>query len=211
MRILRSPLRGIDGFAQALAEDYADRLDDTGQRYLQRVREAAQRMASLIDDLLALSRVTRAELTPQRVDLSSIAIAVLTSLARIDDERKVEIVIALDLVAEGDPRLIAIAFENLLGNAWKFTSKTPTARIEVGRANGRFFVRDNGAGFDQQFAHKLFGTFQRLHSESEFPGTGIGLATVARIIERHRGRVSAEGTPGEGATFYFTLNEPEAV
>jgi PAS domain S-box-containing protein len=211
---LRSPLRGIDGFAQALAEDYADKLDDTGQRYLKRVREAAQRMAMLIDDLLALSRVTRAELVPQRVDLSSIAGSVVASLARSDLERTVDVVIAPDLVADGDPRLIAIAFENLLGNAWKFTSRTSNARIEVGRVlegKRRFFVRDNGAGFDQQFAHKLFGTFQRLHTENEFPGTGIGLATVARIIERHRGRVWAEGTPEKGATFYFTLNEPEAV
>ncbi|HEY4056352.1 MAG TPA: PAS domain-containing protein [Kofleriaceae bacterium] len=208
---LRSPLRGIDGFAQALSEDYADKLDDAGQRYLQRVREAAQRMALLIDDLLALSRVTRAEFVPQRVDLSSIATSVLSSLARTEPDRSVETVIEPALMTDGDPRLIAIAFENLLGNAWKFTSKTPNARIHVGRAEGRYFVRDNGAGFDQQFAHKLFGTFQRLHSENEFPGTGIGLATVARIIERHRGRVWAEGTPGEGATFYFTLNEPEAV
>jgi PAS domain S-box-containing protein len=210
---LRAPLRAIDGFSQAIVEDYGDRLDAEGQRMLQRVREQAQRMSVLIDDLLALSRVTRHDLAPESVDLGEIARSVIARLQRADPNRIVDVTISPSLLAQADARTIAIAFDNLIGNAWKFTSKTPAPRIEVGQrhqnAERVIFVRDNGAGFDAQYGHKLFGVFQRLHSEQEFPGTGIGLATVARIILRHRGRVWAEGEPGKGATFFFTLGDPE--
>lgn len=211
---LRAPLRAIDGFSQALYEDYNDRLDDEGRRFLQRVREQAQRMATLIDDLLALSRVTRHDLVPDEVDLGVVARDVIAQLQRSDPDRSVDVAISPHLSTRADRRMIAIAFDNLIGNAWKFTSKTASPKIEIGQfhRDGErvFFVRDNGAGFDAQYAHKLFGVFQRLHSEREFPGTGIGLATVARIILRHRGRVWAEGQPGMGATFFFTLGDPEA-
>ncbi len=206
---LRAPLRGIDGFSQALLEDYGDKLDATGRRYLDRVRESAQRMALLIDDLLALSKVTSSELTVRKVDLSAIAHSCITALQRLEPAREVEIVIEPGIAAEGDPRLLAIVLDNLFGNAWKFTSKVAKPRIELSTlvCDGQrsFAVRDNGAGFDMQYASKLFGVFQRLHTEAEFPGTGIGLATVARIIHRHRGQVRAEGAPGAGATFFFTL------
>lgn len=210
---LRAPLRAIDGFSQALSEDYGDKLDGEGQRMLLRVREQAQRMARLIDDLLALSRVTRQEVTREAVDLGEIARDVVSRLQREDPDRHVCLQISNSLSAQADPRMIAIAFENLIGNAWKFTAKTPDAWIEIGQHHKEgervFFVRDNGAGFDPQYAHKLFGVFQRLHTEREFPGTGVGLATVARIILRHRGRVWAEGNPDKGATFFFTLGDPE--
>jgi len=208
---LRTPLRAIDGFSQALAEDYGDRLDAEGRRYLARVRDSAQRMAELIDDLLTLSRVTRSELRRDRVDLSALAHTVLATLQRLDPERRVEIAIAPGLATDADPHLAAIALDNLLGNAWKFTAKRSDARIELGETIcdgvAAYYVRDNGAGFDMAYRDKLFGVFQRLHSEAEFPGTGIGLATVARIAKRHRGRIWAEGAPGAGATFYFTLTE----
>lgn len=213
---LRAPLRGIDGFAQALIEDYAGALDATGRRYLERIRAAAQRMAALIDDLLELSRVTRAELRHEPVDLSRIARTTAAELQRADPSRVVELTIADGMQASGDPRLLAIVLDNLLGNAWKFTSKTHSPRIEVGVQPGPspsgeservYFVRDNGAGFDPAYRDKLFGVFQRLHSVSDYPGTGIGLATVLRIIERHGGRVWAEGEVDKGATFYFTLSE----
>jgi hypothetical protein len=211
---LRSPLRAIDGFSQALLEDYGERLDAEGQRYLSRVREAAQRMAELIDDLLTLSRVTRSELRRERVDLSALARTVLSGFQRLEPERDVEIVIEPGLVADADRRLAAIALDNLLGNAWKFTSKRPRARIEVGATatHGElaYFVRDNGAGFDMTYSDKLFGVFQRLHPESDFPGTGVGLATVARITARHRGRIWAHSLLDDGATFYFTLMETHA-
>lgn len=212
---LRAPLRGIDGFSQALLDDYGDHLDEEGRRHLIRVRTAAQRMAALIDDLLALSRVTRAELTRERVDLSALAHASLTRLQRSDPDRRVDVVTAPELIVEGDPRLLAVALDNLFDNAWKFTGKVAVPRIELGATieDGcrTYFIRDNGAGFDAQYVDKLFGVFQRLHTETEFPGTGIGLATVARIIHRHRGRVRAESAVGEGATFYFTLGETEAA
>lgn len=207
---LRAPLRSIDGFSQALLEDYAERLDPEGVDYLQRIRGATKRMAELIDALLALSRVTRAELQRDAVDLSSTARAVAAELQEHAPERQVDWIIADGLVANGDARLLRVVLENLLGNAWKFTAKTHTPRIEFGRlslANGSaaFFVRDNGAGFDMTYADKLFGAFQRLHRVGEFQGTGIGLATVQRIIHRHGGRVWAQGSVDEGATFYFTL------
>jgi len=211
---LRTPLRAIDGFSQALSEDYGDRLDAEGLRYLTRVREGAQRMAELIDDLLTLSRVTRSELRRDRVDLTALAHTLLGALQRLEPDRQVEIVIAPGIVADADLQLAAIALDNLIGNAWKFTSKRSNARIEVGvtAASGvpAYFVRDNGAGFDMAYRDKLFGVFQRLHPESDYPGTGIGLATVARIAHRHRGRTWADGKLGEGATFYFTLTEPHA-
>jgi signal transduction histidine kinase len=207
---LRAPLRAIDGFSQVLLEDYADRLDDQARDYLNRVRSATQRMGHLIDDMLTLSRVTRAEMRRGIVDLSMLAADVLAELQKSEPERKVDWRIESGLIAEGDAPLLRVALVNLLGNAWKFTGKTANAKIEFGamrNADGatEFFVRDNGAGFDMAYADKLFGAFQRLHLASEFPGTGIGLATVQRIIHRHGGRVWAEGAVGKGATFYFSL------
>jgi PAS domain S-box-containing protein len=206
---LRAPLRGIDGFSQALLEDYGSKLDATGQDYLQRVREATKRMGLLIDDLLSLSRMTRAEMHRESIDLSQMAITIASELHSGQPERKVDFVVDPRLHAEGDTRLLRVVLENLIGNSWKFTSRQESGCIEFGRteANGdsAFFVRDNGAGFDQTHAGKLFGAFQRLHAMSEFPGTGIGLATVQRIIHRHGGKVWAEGAVGKGATVYFTL------
>ena len=206
---LRAPLRGIDGFSLALMEDYADRLDAQGQDYLRRIRAATQRMARLIDDLLNLSRITRGELRRETADLSALASSVAEQLRKTYTERQVEFRIAQGVRAQGDPQLLRIALENLLGNAWKFTGKTADAVVEFGVTEGdggpAYFVRDNGAGFDVAYAGKLFGAFQRLHDVREFEGTGIGLATVQRIVRRHGGRVWAEGEPGRGATFYFTL------
>jgi len=206
---LRAPLRSIDGFSQALLEDYAAQLPEQGHQYLDRVRAAAQHMAELIDDLLKLSRVTRAALQPESIDVSEIARQILYELQRSQPGRKVEFAIAPDLKANGDPHLVRIALENLLSNAWKFTSKRDEAHIEFGIMNHddpkTYFVRDNGAGFDMAYAGKLFGAFQRLHSMEEFPGTGVGLATVQRIIHRHGGRVWVESIVDKGSTFYFTL------
>lgn len=209
---LRTPLRAIDGFSQALLEDYHDKLDADGQRCLQRVRAASQRMGKLIDDILQLSRMTRGTMSQERVDLTELAERLLGDLRTADPTRRVDCRISPGLTAEGDPRLLEIALQNLLGNAWKFTSKTAAARIEFGSTEreGRpaFVVRDNGAGFDMAYAHRLFGAFQRLHSEAEFPGTGIGLATVQRIIHRHGGQIWVEAAVGQGAAFYFTLKPP---
>ena len=206
---LRAPLRGIDGFSQALLEEYGERLDDTGQDYLRRVRAAAQRMAELIDDLLDLSRVTRREMRRETVDVSALARAVIDQLRRAEPDRRVAVIVADGLVATGDPHLVRAVLENLLGNAWKFTARQPEARIELGARKGGpppvFFVRDNGVGFDMAYASKLFGAFQRLHGMTEFAGTGIGLATVQRIVHRHGGRVWAEAEPGQGGVFFFTL------
>ena len=206
---LRSPLRSIDGFSQALLEDYTDRLDAEGKDYLTRVRAASQKMGRLIDDLLNLSRMTRIEMRREVVDLSALAKAAAAELQNREPGRQVEFVIAEGMEVNGDKRLLMVVLENLLGNAWKFTEKHPRARIECGvtQVNGKpaYFVRDDGAGFDMAYADKLFGAFQRLHGTTEFPGTGIGLATVQRIIHRHGGRVWAEGAVEQGATFYFTL------
>jgi PAS domain S-box-containing protein len=206
---LRAPLRAIDGFSQALLEDYSGRLDGTAKVYLERVRNGTQRMAALIDDLLALSRITRAEIERQPIDLTEMAQSVARDLSRQDPARKVEFAIAPDLEAEADARLMRTVLENLLGNAWKFTSRRAYARIEFGRTrldgSSAFFVRDNGAGFDPAYASRLFGAFQRLHKVSEFPGTGVGLASVQRVISRHGGRVWAQSGVDQGATFYFTL------
>jgi light-regulated signal transduction histidine kinase (bacteriophytochrome) len=206
---LRTPLRAVDGFCQALAEDYADGLDATAMDYLGRVRRAAQRMGELIDDLLGLSRVTRAETRMQPVDLSAMARSVAAELAAIDPGRQVEWRIADGLSADADARLLRVALGHLMGNAWKFTGRTAAPVIGVGRRTTpegeAFFVSDNGAGFDMAYAEKLFGAFQRLHGIGEYDGTGIGLATVERVVARHGGRIWVEARPGEGATFFFTL------
>lgn len=206
---LRAPLRAVDGFSQVLAEEYADKLGPEGARYLERVQAGARRMAQLIDDLLNLARVTRSELWSERVDLSALAYAVTTELQQAAPARKVNFVIAEGVEGRGDPRLLRIVLENLLGNAWKYTAKQAAARIEFGRTerDGQrvYFVRDDGVGFDMAHAEELFLPFTRLHAPAEFEGTGIGLATVQRIIHRHGGRVWAEAAVGEGATFYFTL------
>jgi len=206
---LRSPLRSMDGFSLALLEDYADKLGEDGQDCLQRVRAASQRMAQLVDDLLHLSRVTRREVHRETVDLSTLARAIAAELQEMQPERQVEFVIAEGVAAKGDEHLLRVVMESLLDNAWKFTARHPRARIEFGAAEydgeTAYFVRDDGVGFDMTYAGKLFGTFQRLHAMTDFEGTGIGLATVQRIIDRHGGRVWAEGAVGQGATFYFTL------
>jgi PAS domain S-box-containing protein len=206
---LRAPLRHINGFSTALIEDYEDKLDVVGKGYLNELREASQEMAHLIDDVLQLARLTRSEMHRESVDLSELAKGVLDELQKIDTERTVDIHIQSDLAVQCDRRLMRVVLANLLGNAWKFTSQRPQAEVSFGQAqeNGErvYYVRDNGAGFDMAFASKLFRAFQRLHTAKEFEGTGIGLATVQRIINRHGGRVWAEGKPNEGATFYFAL------
>jgi light-regulated signal transduction histidine kinase (bacteriophytochrome) len=206
---LRSPLRSLDGFSQALLEDYTNKLDAQGIDYLQRIRAASQKMAQLIDDLLNLSRLTRSKMDFETVYLSGLAQAVAVELKKSEPERQVEFDIEKELVVNGDKRLLRIVLENLLGNAWKFTGNNPKTRIEFGvtqvDSKLAYFIRDNGAGFDMTYADKLFSAFQRLHSPSEFQGSGIGLATVQRIINRHGGQVWAEGAVEQGATFYFTL------
>jgi signal transduction histidine kinase len=206
---LRAPLRAIDGFARGLLTDAAGRLEAEERGDLERIVEAARRMGRLIDDLLGLSRIVTSELHRETVNLSVFAREILARLAQAQPGRRVEIVVADDLFALCDRRLVGIALENLLGNAWKYSSRRAIARIEVGIARPgsvpEFFVRDDGAGFDPAYASKLFAPFQRLHSASEFEGTGIGLATVQRIVRRHEGHIRAEGRPGEGASFYFTL------
>jgi PAS domain S-box-containing protein len=206
---LRAPLRATDGYSQALLQDYADKLDDEGKRYLQRIRDASQRMGQLIDDLLKLSQITRHEFERQQVDLSALVRGIADELQARQPERKVEWIITDGLVVDADRRLLQVALTNLLSNAWKFTSKRPTSQIEFGRTEQSgeivYFVRDTGAGFDMAYANKLFGAFQRLHGVNEFEGTGIGLATVQRVISRHGGRIWAEGHVDVGATFYFTI------
>ena len=206
---LRAPLRGIDGFSQALLEDYSDRLDNVGQDYLKRVRSGAQRMGQLIDDLLELSRLTRSEMRYDEVDLSAIAGDITGGLREGEPHRQVDLSISPALVVRGDPTLLRAVLSNLLGNAWKFTAGKELARIEFGvdesEEGKAYFVRDNGAGFDMAYADKLFGVFQRLHDTTEFPGTGIGLAIVQRAVHRHGGRVWGTGEVDKGATFHFTL------
>jgi signal transduction histidine kinase len=202
---LRAPLRSIDGFTRILAEDYAEKLDDEGKQHIARVRAAVGRMNALIEDLMALARVASSELHRSDVDVSRLAKEIVDRLAAAEPGRAVEVVIAPNLRAEADRGLCAVVLENLLGNAWKFTAKCESARIEVGghETDGTYFIRDNGAGFDMAQAKRMFGVFQRLHSTKDFDGTGIGLATVRRIVERHGGRISADGEPGKGATFTF--------
>jgi light-regulated signal transduction histidine kinase (bacteriophytochrome) len=206
---LRAPLRHINGFSMALLEDYGDGLDDTGKGYLQEVRNASREMAQLIDDVLQLARVARSEMKREKVDLSELAEDIFTELRKREPGRVVKVSVETGLFGYGDRRLLKIVLTNLLGNAWKFTEKKEDARIVFGfnpdEKDGGFFVQDNGAGFDMAYADKLYGAFQRLHSVEEFEGTGIGLATVQRIINRHGGRVWAEGAVDKGATFHFML------
>ena len=207
---LRAPLRAIDGFSLAILEDYGTRLDEDGKSHLERIRTAVSRMGRLIDDMLNLARIARSEMVRDTLNLSKLAEDVVSDLRAADaPERKVSVSIVPDLIVSGDRNLLRIALHNLLGNAWKFTASRADASISFGRTtNGHepaFFVRDNGAGFDMRYADKLFGVFQRLHSDATYPGTGVGLATVQRIIMRHGGRIWAEAAPGHGATFYFVL------
>lgn len=206
---LRAPLRQIDGFSSILEWDYADRLDETGREHLADIRRASQTMARLIDALMELTRVTRCEVRRSQVDLSALAGEVAADLRGAEPGRKVRLLVAAGLTASGDPALLRSVVTNLLSNAWKFTAKSPDAAIEFGRelrgGEAAFFVRDNGAGFDMAHAGKLFTAFQKLHGPGEFAGTGIGLATVRRIVERHGGRVWAEGAVNRGAALYFTV------
>jgi signal transduction histidine kinase len=210
---LRAPLRSIDGFSQAMLEDFGESLPTEAQDYLARVRANAQRMGQLIDGLLRLSRITRSSLERDTVDLSKMARDILETLQESSPDRKVKTVIRDGVRAQADPRLLLPALDNLLSNAWKFTARNPEACIEFGvqgPEDNIYFVRDNGAGFDMTYADKLFGAFQRLHGADEFEGTGIGLATVQRIIYRHGGEIWAESKVGRGATFFFTL-QPGAI
>jgi len=212
---LRAPLRGIDGWSLALLEDYSDKLDDQGREYLSYIRTDVQRMGQLIDDLLGLSRVTRDRMKRTLVDLSAVAETVVARLREMEPNRQVEFEVQPGLTALADAGLIEIALTNLIGNAWKFSSTRPVARIEFGRTevDGRsaFFVRDNGVGFDMAYVDKLFGVFQRLHKATEFPGSGIGLAIVQRVVHRHGGRVWAESKLGEGTTIYFTFGTGQLI
>ena len=204
---LRAPLRGINGYSHALVEDYGDGLDVEARRYLDRISAAAERMGELIDALLALSRVTRSEFRRSPVNLSQLADAVVKHLQAGDPDRAVDFACADGVVVDGDEALLRAVLENLLGNAWKFTGKQTPAQISFGVESGfTYYVRDNGAGFDMSHAQKLFAPFQRLHTQREFTGTGVGLATVQRIVNRHGGRIWAEGAVGRGATFFFTLS-----
>lgn len=211
---LRAPLRSIDGFSQALIEDYEDRLDETGKNYLTRVRSAAQRMSTLIDDMIKLARVSRTTIEKKELNLSAIATTIANTLLESDPEREADFKIQPNVTVTGDKNLIKVVMQNLMENAWKFTSKQSETRIEIGteQINGEtvYYVRDNGAGFDMNYAKKLFAPFQRLHKESDFPGTGIGLSTVQRIVHRHLGKIWAEGEIDKGAVFYFTLKPKES-
>jgi len=206
---LRAPLRRIDGFSQALWEEYADQLGEQGQNYLQRICRAVSHMGELIDGMLELSRLNHSELVRESVNLSTLAEAEIARLREAEPDRDVEVYIRPDVVVDGDRRLLGIVFDNLLDNAWKFTTKTAQPYIEFGvterEGEAAYFVTDNGAGFDMRHVSKLFGAFQRLHAAEAFPGIGIGLASVARSIHRHGGRVWAEGEVDKGATFYFVL------
>jgi light-regulated signal transduction histidine kinase (bacteriophytochrome) len=207
---LRAPLRAMKGFCNILQEDYNDKLDALAQEYLGRIINSSNKMSDLIDDILNLSKISRQEVILKEIDLSIIADGVVVSLRQADSANAVEVVIARDLKTYGDSHLMNIALSNLIGNAWKYSGKTPGAKIEFGsiEKGGQtiYYVRDNGAGFNMKFANKLFEPFARLHSDREFPGTGIGLAIVKRVIEKHRGTIWAESEIGKGATFYFTLS-----
>jgi signal transduction histidine kinase len=206
---LRAPLRGIDGFSQAVLEDYDEKLDESARSYLRRVRTASQRMSQLIDAMLNLARLTRAEIHTQTFDMSAVVRAVLDDFQKMEPDRQVECIVADNVFATADPQLLRAVLENLLGNAWKFTRKQARPRIEFGhgqyKGQSAYFITDNGAGFDMTYVHKLFGAFQRLHAYTEYPGVGVGLATVHRIIQRHGGQIWAEGKVDQGATFHFTL------
>ena len=205
---LRTPLSVIAGFSELLWLDYASQFDEQGKKHLAMIRRATEKMNRLINDLLNLSRAARAEITRKKVDVTAMARSIAAELRKVEPAREVDIVIEEGMAAEGDEALLRIAIENLFRNAWKFTSKRERARIEAGWAPGDspvYFVRDNGAGFDMADRERLFASFQRLHSESDFPGTGLGLTIVQRVIARHGGRIWAEGKVNEGATFYFTV------
>jgi light-regulated signal transduction histidine kinase (bacteriophytochrome) len=208
---LRAPLRSISSFISFLAKDYSDRFDDRGKGYLGRISAGSAKMNRLIEDILHLSKVTRQEVNREVVDISRVVNAVISDLREADPGRRVEVVVKEDVTAFVDPRLIEMVLANLLGNAWKFTAKVENARIELGTGNENengqtfYYIRDNGSGFDQEYAGQMFLPFHRLHSEDEFEGTGIGLAIVERIIHRHGGKIWAEGEPGKGATVFFTL------
>ena len=210
---LRAPLRHMSSFAKFLAEDYPDRLDDQGRDYLMRIKKGSEKMSRLIEDLLYLSQISRQEISRTNIDMSKLASSIVADLRETGPSRSVEVNIAEGLTAHADKRLIAVALSNLLENAWKFTSNIENARIEFGanpplhssREETVYYVRDNGAGFNPEFIEKMFRPFQRLHSENEFEGTGIGLAIVERVIRRHGGRIWAEGEVGKGATVYFNL------
>jgi light-regulated signal transduction histidine kinase (bacteriophytochrome) len=208
---LRAPLRGIDGWSQVLVEDYKDKLDEKGFQILNRIRSETQRMGQMIEDLLRFSRETRVEIKRQDLDMTALVQTISSRLQQANSSRQIQFVIQPEMKAKGDAHMMEIVFSNLLENAVKFTGKNPKALILVGEIfkDGRkvFFVRDNGVGFDMAYVQKLFKVFQRLHKSSEFPGTGVGLATVQRIISRHGGQIWAEAQVGEGATFYFTLKE----
>ncbi|MGE5351963.1 MAG: sensor histidine kinase [Acidobacteriota bacterium] len=211
---LKAPLRGIDGFSLSLLEDYSDKLDEQAKNYLNRIRNASQRMGALIDDMLNLSRLSRAEMKIKEVDITSISREIAEELQRNETERHVNFIIHSGLKLKADENLIRIMLQNLIGNAWKFTAKRENAEIEIGDTiyDGRpqFFIRDNGAGFNEAFADRIFMPFQRLHTPKEFEGSGIGLAIVQRIIHRHGGSIKAEGKVGEGAVFYFYLQQEES-
>ncbi|MFP4164075.1 MAG: sensor histidine kinase [Chitinispirillaceae bacterium] len=206
---LRSPLRTVRGFSTFLKEDYSDILDETGKDFLDRIVRGVDQMGMLIDDMLSLSRVSNQEMVTEEVDLSALARSVVNNLQQNDPERRVEVRVEDELSAFGDQRLLQIAFANLLGNAWKYTSKTDNPRIEIGSFSRNretvYYVKDNGAGFSMDLADRLFKPFQRLHTDKEFSGTGIGLPIVGRVIRRHGGRIWTESEPGKGAVFYFTL------
>ncbi len=208
---LRAPLRTVDGFSLALEEDYGAGLDETALNYLQRIRASVQHMGHLIDALLQLSRITRADLNRETVDVTAMSSEIMREIEQQDPDRRIDVSIQPGLKTSADPRLLRVALQNLLGNAVKFTARTPDAKIVLGQQpdSKAFYVRDNGAGFDMQYADKLFTAFQRLHGDREFRGSGIGLATVARVIRRHHGDIQAKGDVGKGATFWFTLEEPE--
>ena len=209
---LRSPLQHINGFATLLAEDCDGTLDVKGKGYLERIQNGTRRMSELIDDLLRLAKLAKAELKIGKIDLSAVAETAISTFRFKEPARDVHVRIEKNIEVQGDPGLVGSAMENLLSNAWKYTSKTPSAIIEFGRVEGSggkaFFVRDNGAGFDMKYSAKLFTPFQRMHRDEEFTGHGVGLATVQRIIHRHGGKIWAEAEPGKGATFYFTLGTP---
>ena len=212
---LRAPLRAMDGFSRILEQEYGDRLDAEGKSHLARVRRGAQHMAALIDDLLKLSQVTRRPLHPSAVDLTSMALELAASFDEREPKRSVKWHIAPGLMARGDARLLRVALDNLFDNAWKFSRKRNPATVEFGSQQEEgavvYYVRDNGVGFDMAYADNLFGPFQRLHDACEFPGTGIGLATVQRVIAKHHGRIWVEAAEDNGATFYFTLGTQEAT
>ena len=207
---LRAPLRAINGFSVMLCQDFRDQLGDEARDYLDRIRKASVKMGHLIDDLINISRVSRVDLNKETVNLSSMAEEILTTLHNEEPERKVEWKIEKEIKVKADKTLMHVMLQNLLGNAWKYTSKTPVAKIRFYRQTKEnepdtYCIEDNGTGFDTQYRHKIFKPFERLHTNSEFEGTGIGLATVHRVIKRHAGQIWAESSLDEGSTFYFRL------